>query len=649
MLYFYVKENGRMIMCGIAGFASFQKDFTKEKEYNTTIVENMGKTIVHRGPDDFGTYVGEHVAFAHTRLAVMDVARGKQPMTIRKNGVEYTIVYNGEIYNTEEIRKKLREKKVTFETTSDTEVVLQAYIQFGENMAEMLNGIFSFAIWDERLKSVFLVRDRMGVKPLYYMCLDSTFLFASEIKAFFQYPKIEPKVSKYGLCQIFGIGPARVPGSGVYDGVYEILPGHCARFSNSGFQQWKYWELSAKGVDDTYEQAVEHIRYLLTDAIERQLCSDVPLCTLLSGGLDSSVVSAVAAKYMKERGEQLDTYSFDYVGNRENFVASNFQPEQDRPYIEEMVKVIGSNHTYLECTTKDVFEGLYDAVKAKDMPGMTDVDSSLLCFAGKVKEKHTVCLSGECADEIFGGYPWFRQPESFTVNKFPWSRDLAFRNFVLKREWQEELKLETFVKTQYDASLERMVLSPRERLVSQEDLFKESVERNVRRWDIMKERRQREIAHLNIAWFMETLLERKDRMTMAKGLEVRVPFADHRLVEYLYELPWEYKYHNQQVKSLLKDAMKGYLPRSVVERKKCPYPKTYDPTFENMLKEELKRILNQTEAPLNQFVDKKALWELMAKPANLGKPWFGQLMALPQMYAYLVQINFWLEIYGVKI
>lgn len=384
-----------------------------------------------------------------------------------------------------------------------------------------------------------------------------------------------------------------------------------------------------------------HVKEILTDAIKRQLVSDVPICTLLSGGLDSSVVSAVAADHLKKQGRVLDTYSFDYTDNTENFQASGFQPEEDRPYVEKMVSHIGSNHRYLECGYQELFHCLLEAVKAKDMPGMTDVDASLLFFAKKIKEKHTVCLSGECADEIFGGYPWFRAKESFSIDRFPWSRDLEFRKRVLSRELREKLPIEEYVRSQYERSVRETPL-----------LFKEQVEREKifvkHPKNAFLHRREREIAWLNIRWFMATLLERKDRMTMACGLEVRVPFADHRLVEYLYSLPWEYKYHNNQVKSLLKDAMKEYLPDAVIERKKCPYPKTYDPKFEGLLKKHLKQILADHNAPITYLVDGGYLRQLMDTPSDYGKPWFGQLMATPQMYAYLIQMDLWLEEYQVE-
>lgn len=628
-------------MCGIAGYCAMDENLLYTKLKQERLVENMGKKLLHRGPDDFGIYVGEHVAFSHSRLAVMDPPRGKQPMKKSMGMENYYIVYNGEVYNARELRKELEKKGISFVTDSDTEVVLATYMVYGKKMVEKLNGIYSFVIWKEREQSLFFCRDRLGVKPLFYTMFQGKFFFASEIKALFAYPGIRPKISSYGISQIMGIGPARIPGSGVYEGIYEVLPAHCGIYSQGGLQQWCYWQPCAKECKESYEDAVEHVKEILTDAIERQLISDVPICTLLSGGLDSSVVSAVAAKYMRDRGKALDTYSFDYSNNSKNFKASSFQPEEDRPYVDKMVAHIGSNHQYLECNEKELFHCLLEAVKAKDMPGMTDVDASLLYFSKQIKKKHTVCLSGECADEIFGGYPWFRAKESFQVDRFPWSRDLEFRQRVLRPEVRKKLQLDSYVQGQYIRSVEEASCLSEEN-IERASIFVEHPS------SIAMKRREREIAWLNIRWFMATLLERKDRMTMACGLEVRVPFADHRLVGYLYSLPWDYKYHKGQVKSLLKDAMGEYLPASVIERKKCPYPKTYDPKFEQLLKTHLMQIFDNKNAPIHDLVDVPYVKKLMRSPSDYGKPWFGQLMALPQMYAYLIQTNLWLEEYAIE-
>lgn len=615
-------------MCGIAGFCDFNRDLRKDKEKNREIAQEMGKTLVHRGPNDFGTYVGEHIAFAHTRLSVIDLAGGKQPMTKVRDGYEYTIIYNGELYNTKDIRVKLEQLGYEFFTTSDTEVLLTAYMEYGQEVVKYLNGIYSFVIWDSYEKCCFLCRDRIGVKPFFYSMLHGTLLFSSEIKGILAYPNMEAMVGEYGLCEIFGIGPARSPGCGVYENIHEIPPGYCGYLDYSGLKLYPYWKLEAKEHTDSYEDTVDHVRKLLFDSIERQLVSDVPICTLLSGGLDSSIISAVAARYLKKQGKQLSTYSFDYADNDKNFKASSFQPDQDRPFVDIMVKAIGSHHTYLECEYKELFYSLYEAVLAKDLPGMADVDSSMLYFARQIKKNHTVCLSGECADEIFGGYPWFRQEESYTIDAFPWSRDLDFRKAVLSESLLKRLPLEEYVRSQYRRTMNYVPQKLGESKTK---------------------RRQREISILNTSWFMNTLLDRKDRMTMASGLEVRVPYADHRIVEYLYNVPWEYKYPNQVVKGLLKDAVREVLPAEVIDRKKCPYPKTYDPMYERLLKEQLTEIIKNPNEPILELVNKNMIFELMAGKSDYGKPWFGQLMALPQMYAYLIEVNFWLTHYKIKL
>lgn len=615
-------------MCGIAGFCDFEHKLNQEYEKSKDIVENMGKTMRHRGPDDFHSYVGESVAFAHARLAVIDPERGIQPMVRKRGDDTYVIVYNGELYNTEEIRRELKQKGYIFTTMSDTEVLLIAYMEYGPDCVQMLNGIYSFAIWDSKERYCFLCRDRFGVKPLFYTRNHNVIAFASEIKALFQYPGVKPVIDRKGICEIFGVGPARTPGVGVWKNINELQPGYAAFIEEDGMKTYCYWSLTANEHIDSYEKTVEKTRVLLLDTIKRQLISDVPLCTLLSGGLDSSIISAVAAQVLKRQGKVLSTYSFDFTDNSKYFKASSFQPAEDRPYVDKMVNAIGSKHTYLECNSTQLADCLYGAVLAKDLPGMADVDSSLLHFCRGVKEKHTVCLSGECADEVFGGYPWFRDPEIYRTKAFPWSKNLDFRKEMIKKEVLQELDLDGYVEETYENTISKVPKLSGESQTAA---------------------RQREISYLNTSWFMATLLDRKDRMSMASGLEVRVPYADHRLIQYLYNIPWEYKYHNQEVKGLLRDAMEGILPDEVLRRKKSPYPKTYNPQYENILKDRLNKVMDEPASPLHQLVNTSAVEKLMNEKPDYGRPWFGQLMAVPQMYAYLIEINYWMEHYKVSV
>lgn len=615
-------------MCGIAGFCDYHDNLTEEAPLWGALAKRMGNRLKHRGPDEAGVHVSRHAAFAHARLAVVDIEGGKQPMTRMQDGFRYTITYNGELYNTEELRQELNLLGCRFTTHSDTEVLLNCYIQFGPFCAEKLNGIFAFAIDDERRGCTFLCRDRFGIKPLFYSTVNGRLVFGSEIKSLFEYPGLNPILDQTSLCELFGLGPARTAGCGVFQNIQEIKPGYSAVFNREGLRAYPYFELESYEHPDSYEDTVLHVRQLLEDTVHRQLISDVPLCTFLSGGLDSSIITALAAVEYKKQGKVLDTYSFDYKGNDKYFKPNAFQPDTDRPWAERMISEFGTNHRFLECDTETLVDRLYDAVIAKDLPGMADVDSSLLHFCSLVKANHVVALSGECADEIFGGYPWFHTTEAFEGKTFPWSPDLKLRTSLLKPEILHALSLEDYVNQRYTESVEA---TPR--------LPGESAE----------ERRRREISFLNINWFMSTLLDRKDRDSMAAGLEVRVPYADHRLVQYVFNTPWEFKNRNGVAKGLLRDAAKEWLPEDVLMRKKSPYPKTHNPAYEALVRHRLSRILADPLEPIHMLISDTAAKELLSEKSDYGKPWFGQLMAGPQLMAYLLQINFWLKRYDISI
>lgn len=615
-------------MCGIAGFCDYNDHFSEESPLWAALAKRMGNRLRHRGPDSAGTYVSDHAAFAHTRLAVIDPEGGKQPMTRMAEGYRYTITYNGELYNTQELRSELQSLGYQFETTSDTEVLLYCYMHFGPFCAEKLNGIFAFAIDDELRNCCFLCRDRFGVKPLFYTILNDRLIFASEIKALFEYPGINPVLDRCGLCEIFGIGPARTAGQGVFQNIMEIKPGCCAVYSPRGFRTFPYFELKSYEHPDSYEDTVLHVRELLEDTVTRQLVSDVPLCTLLSGGLDSSIITAIAARNYQNRGIPLHTYSFDFTGNDRYFHPTSFQPDSDRPWVERMVSILGTTHHFLECDSESLADELYDAVVAKDLPGMADVDASLLHFCRVIKKEQVVAISGECSDEIFGGYPWFHRSDFLESTTFPWCPDPSIRTRLLKPEIRNCLQVENYIDQRY-----REAVASTPRLAGEPEA----------------ERRRREISFLNINWFMATLLDRKDRASMASGLEVRVPFADHRLVQYVFNTPWEYKYHNGITKGLLRDAAAPWLPQDVLMRKKSPYPKTYNPEFEQLVQHRLQRVAEEPEEPIHQLVSRSELQNLLSAESDYGKPWFGQLMAKPQLMAYLLQINFWLKRYDISI
>ena len=615
-------------MCGFAGFFNPFMDFRMNQTENEKILNDMCAALYHRGPDENGSLLAKNYGLAHTRLAIIDLENGSQPMCTVCDDNRYCIVYNGELYNTAELRKDLEQKGRKFQTTSDTEVILMGYIEYGIDILNKMNGIFAFCIVDEKKGECFIARDQVGVKPLYYSVYDDILVFASEPKGIFAFPYIQPDIDMEGLNEVLSLGPAKTYGKGVFKNVHEVRPGYFLRYGYDGIREYRYWSITAYEHEENYEKTVEHNRFLVTDAIKRQMVSDVPIATFLSGGVDSSIVSAVCAAELKKQGKKLGTFSFDFVDNNKYFVANAFQPSQDRPFVDIMVDYIRSEHRYLECNNDDLFENLFRSVDVRDMPTMADVDSSMLYFCGRVKNFYKVVLTGECADEIFGGYPWFHKEECFKAKTFPWSMDITARQAVLKDEIIAELHMEQYIREAYENTIQETPKLPGEDA---------------------HEARRREISYLNMKWFMQTLLDRMDRTSMYSGLEARVPFADIRIINYMYNVPWSMKCRNHVEKSLLREAAEGLLPNEVLYRKKSPYPKTYDPAYEKKLADALTEIIEDASSPVLQLVDKKKVYDFIHQKKDYGRPWYGQLMAGPQMLAYLLQINYWMKKYRLSI
>lgn len=417
-------------MCGITGWVDYKRSLEGERD----VVTKMAETLAKRGPDDNKVWIKGNVAFGHKRLIVVDPEGGKQPMTCLKDETNYAICYNGELYNTEDIRKELLRRGYTFKGHSDTEVLLASYIEWKEECVDHLNGIYAFAVWDEQKEQVFIARDRLGVKPLFYKYDSGRLLFGSELKAILAHPDVKAEVTLEGLSEIFGLGPSRTPGHGIYAGIKELRPGHAMTFSKNGLCIWRYWNVESKKHEDSFEETVEKTRFLLQDAITRQLVSDVPLCTFLSGGVDSSAITAIAAKEYGRAGKgQLHTYSIDYEDNDKYFKANAFQPNSDAPFINLMTETFETIHHRCVISNEQLAEYLTEAVLVRDLPGMADIDSSLLWFCREIKQDFVVGLSGECADEIFGGYPWFYREDDLQSSAFPWMRSTEAREQLLKK------------------------------------------------------------------------------------------------------------------------------------------------------------------------------------------------------------------------
>ena len=609
-------------MCSIAGEVSYRYDLKEKIE----MYQRMQQSLKHRGPDDSGIYVKHDVCLIHNRLAVIDPQKGKQPMQCFYENNRYVICYNGELYNTAEVREELEQNGFYFTTSSDTEVILKAYICFGEGCVQKLNGIFAFAVWNENKKELFLARDRIGVKPLFYGLTDSGIVFASEIKGILAHPDFPATIGEEGIAELMLIGPGRTPGFGVFQNIYELPPATCAVFNEYGFRPKKYWSLQAAEHSESLAQTIEHTRYLVTDSITRQLVSDVSLATFLSGGLDSSLISSVANREFRNKGEVLTTYSVDYKDNDKYFKASKFQPNSDNAFIGIMKDYLKGDNRIITLDTAALTDALFDSVRARDLPGMADVDASMLLLCKAAKEHSTVVLSGECADELFGGYPWYRDKTIRERYGFPWAQSTQYRSTFLSEEYREKIPAEDYVNSKYEATVRTVSRLPGENAT---------------------DARMREMMQLNLNWFMQTLLDRKDRMSMYSGLEVRVPFCDYRLVEYLYNVPWGMKDYEGYEKGLLRKAMEGYLPQEVLWRKKSPYPKTHNPNYLHAVRERLQVILEEGTSPIFAFADKTALNSLLT--ADNPTPWYGQLMTTPQTIAYFLQLDYWMREYKVDI
>ncbi len=592
-------------MCGIAGFFNPKRDYTREKMKWLPVLERMNKVQKHRGPDQDGTYLSSSCGFAHVRLKIIDLLTGEQPMVRKSGETEFAIVFNGEIYNMHELKESLTAEGASFETASDTEVILVGYMLHGREFIKRLNGIFAAAIWDSHSKTLCLFRDRLGVKPLFYTKKGDTFIFSSEIKGLFAYPGVEPLLDKNGLCEIFALGPAKSYGKGVFKDIFEVLPGHVLTLDRYSYSDKAYWSLESRPHEDSMKTTIEKTAWLFSDAVKKQMLSDIPISTFLSGGIDSSLVTAVCAEELKKQGKTLHTFSFDFTDNQKYFKSNAFQPSQDRPFVEQMVSHCGTDHRYLECGNKEQLHCLYKAVDARDLPCMADVESSMLYFCSRVVQHNKVTLTGECADEIFGGYPWFHNKQAFETDAFPWSQDMAPRQTLLDDALIRELSMEEYAKEAY------------EKTINETPLLAE---------DTPEEKRRREIAYLNLRWFMVTLLDRMDRTSMYSGLEARVPFADHRIVEYVFNIPWHMKCPDGLVKGLLRHAGAKLVPKDILWRKKSPYPKTYDPSYEKLLGKQLREVLSTPSSPIRTLLDPKKVQRFLNSPSDYGRPWYGQLM-----------------------
>ncbi|MFH9619184.1 asparagine synthase (glutamine-hydrolyzing) [Streptomyces pratensis] len=586
-------------MCGIAGWVSFDADLT----HRADVLDAMTETMACRGPDGRGTYVRTHVGLGHRRLAVIDLPGGAQPMSVNTPAGEIAMVYSGEAYNFQELRDRLKSLGHAFRTDSDTEVVLRSYLEWGESVVDHLDGMYAFAVWDGRDQKLLLVRDRMGIKPLYYHPTPDGVLFGSEPKAILANPLVRKAVDTEGLRELFA--QTKTPGWALWKGMHEMLPGTLISVDRNGIRQRTYWRLEAAEHTDSRDDTVARVREMLTGIVDRQLISDVPQCVLLSGGLDSSAITGLAAERLALRGERVRTFSVDFVGQEENFVPDEMRDTPDSPFVRDVAAHVGSAHHDVVLNPADLSDPAVRraTVAARDIPnGFGDLDSSLYLLFKAIREQSTVALSGESADEVFAGYPWFHNEALTRVDTFPWMAvippmSLAARTDHIEPGLRKQLDVKTYTADQYATALAEV-----EHLDGESEL----------------DRRMRSLCHMHLTRFVRTLLDRKDRLSMAVGLEVRVPFCNHRLVEYVYNTPWSLKTFDGREKSLLRQAAAHTLPRSVVERVKSPYPSPQNPEYAANLQQQVKELVAATDPQVFALVDRAWAQQVVAQdPARM--------------------------------
>lgn len=615
-------------MCGITGWLSFKRDMKSEK--NT--LNAMTETMFNRGPDAGGTWVSDHIGLGHRRLSIIDLEGGRQPMVQRDSSGRDAVVltYSGEVYNFQELRLELQAQGHVFETRSDTEVVLKAFMEWGDDLVTKLNGMFSFAIWDSRCEELFLFRDRMGIKPLYYFQTQDGVVFGSEPKVLLANPLVPRRVKADGLREILEM--VKTPEHAIFDGMKEVRPGQIVRVSREGLDKRTYWHLEAVEHTDTQEQTIAYTRDLLEEIVDRQIITDVPLCSLLSGGLDSSIITALASKKLLKKGqENIRSFSVDFEEHGAGFVEDSVRGSSDALFVWDLVNRINSSHGEIVLNSAELGDPeLRKAViRALDLPPAYwgDMWPSLYRLFQEVRKQSTVALSGESADEVFGGYRWFHDPEAIKAETFPWLTSATGKYFDGKTLFHpsllKQLDMENFLHDSYQQAISETPILPGENATEQ---------------------RMRQMTYVNLTRFVQTLLDRKDRMSMAVGLEVRVPFCDHRLVEYAFNMPWEMKSFDGREKSILRAATRDILPESISNRVKSPYPSTQDPAYERTLRTEMARISKDPNAPVMQLLDRKLVNKILDRKLGTVSPMYDR-MGLE----LATGLNTWLTEYDVTV
>ena len=604
-------------MSKIIGALSFKNDLRlKENMFN-----NMLDSLKSRGDKnkEIKTYLNNEVCVLGEEDSFYNY---------KFNQYEYIISLDGFIFNKEELKEELKENGFEFNTNLDAEVILKLFIAYGDRMFEKLNGVYSFVLFDGKNKSIYLVKDAFGIKPFYYTKVNDIFLFSSEIKGILGSKIIKPVLDRKGIEEVICLSPDHINGNTLYKNIYELKNASFLKISkidgsSLGFdiKEHTYWKIREYEHTNSLDETAKKVRDLIDESIYNNVSLNKNVGAMLSGGLDSSILVWIVSKMYKDvNKESFRTFSVKYKDNNKHFVKNDFEQSEDDKYIKLMVDKLSLNHTEIEIDTPELFDSLEEALLARDMPGMADIDSSLYVFSKRIKESVDTVISGECSDEIFGGYPWYFKETSF--DNFPWSNAIIERQGLLNKNIRDKLnfKVKDIIKKLCDYELNGI-----------SDIYKKKT-------------------YLTMNYFMQTLIDRSDRMCAHNNLNIVVPFCDKKIAEYMWNVPWEMKALGGREKGLLRYAYKDILPEEIVYRKKSPYPKTFNPSYMLKVKDKLLEILNDDTSKIHNLFDKEFILNLVLNDKEDFKtPWFGQLMRKPQFMAYIITVNMWLERYNIEI
>lgn len=530
---------------------------------------------------------------------------------------EYQIVIDGEIYNEDELFAELKDIYPMHNTTE--ELVFYAWKHWGMQFSNHLEGAYTFLIGNK--EQLLVVKDPLGLRPIYYCENNGNWYVSNSIKTLLNKSEKKAVLAKEGILELFSFGPGISEDKTLLKGIFTVPMESYLEIKHHTANIYKYYELPVYEHKDNVEETAKHVKDLLLHSVnqQKQGCKS----SFLSGGLDSSILTALCVQ------KDWNTYSLDYEGNKENFHSNMYQVSMDTDYINMMKdKYPLLHHHDLMITQKELASLLEEAMLAREMPGMADVDSSLLWLCKQVKQQEDVIISGECSDEIFGGYPWFYREELKDLDTFPWLRSTKERISLLNKKYQT-LEFEEYIKKQYNNTLKDIQ-------------YLDS--------DTQEDKLARKHTLLCLHWFMQTLVVRQVCEGRWAGVNIRAPFANVRLLEYVYNIPWKMKFLNDEEKGILRKAFADILPKEVCERKKNPFPKTHNPIYAQIVSDIVKDTLKDKNSPLHKLFDDKKLDELIqSKGESFQLPWYGQLMSGPQLLAYLYQIHCWIKDFDIEI